>query len=648
MHQAPLARQRYRARVDYIAQRIVVVFGWAVLLTLALLIWHLASQALPLFQSPSIKQQSTIGLPEGEQVLYVGDIERGGLLITRSEDCAAHYYILSVQRSLQRIKRSPYACDSHVFVDSQHTQVYLIEYSSQNIVRVQQITSAGSILNLTPLVSRSLPSTPADPSQLRVSVQRNWAVFQYADAHQHQMLWVNTTNPTVTQLQTAPLGTQMLAMPAAKASVVVGPLGPSLWPIREELTARVQTTSDTPWVFTSQDPRAVYYSDNEGQISKWAVRNIEGLFTLEPIFTTFLNEQEIPVSVHADASVNLGLILTSQNRVVLFNRITGERLYHYALASAPKDVSWFGDYLYVRQAKSLGIWSVRDRDSTTTVSSLFQPQHYSGYEPGNYVWQTTNATDFQLAKYSVVPMVIGSLKASLAALLVAIPVALGAAIYSAYFAPARVRGVVKPVVEMLEAIPSVVIGFIAAVWLAPLADRFLVAVFLFFIITPLILFVSAFFQTRVTQRLPETLRHYWELPLVSLVLLIIGSVCLMYGLDAMIGLASNLGIPLVDWLTNTQISKTTLVVAVALGLAISPTIFSLADDAIESVPDHLKKASFALGATQLQTLRNVVLKVALPGIIAALMLGLGRAFGETMIVLMVTGNTPIADWDLFA
>jgi phosphate transport system permease protein len=122
----------------------------------------------------------------------------------------------------------------------------------------------------------------------------------------------------------------------------------------------------------------------------------------------------------------------------------------------------------------------------------------------------------------------------------------------------------------------------------------------------------------------------------------------MYGLDAIIGLASNLSIPLVDWLTNTQISKTTLVVAVALGLAISPTIFSLADDAIESVPDHLKKASFALGATQLQTLRNVVLKVALPGIIAALMLGLGRAFGETMIVLMVTGNTPIADWDLFA
>jgi phosphate transport system permease protein len=89
-------------------------------------------------------------------------------------------------------------------------------------------------------------------------------------------------------------------------------------------------------------------------------------------------------------------------------------------------------------------------------------------------------------------------------------------------------------------------------------------------------------------------------------------------------------------------------VAIALGIAISPTIFSLAEDAIEAVPEGLKRASFALGATRLQTLKNVVLKTAFPGIVAALMLGLGRAFGETMIVLMVTGNTPVADWDLLA
>ncbi len=86
--------------------------------------------------------------------------------------------------------------------------------------------------------------------------------------------------------------------------------------------------------------------------------------------------------------------------------------------------------------------------------------------------------------------------------------------------------------------------------------------------------------------------------------------------------------------------------SIALGVAISPRIYSLAEDAISGVPDELKFASFALGATRLQTLMYVVLKVAFPGVVAAIMLGFGRAFGETMIVLMVTGNTPISSWGL--
>ncbi len=96
------------------------------------------------------------------------------------------------------------------------------------------------------------------------------------------------------------------------------------------------------------------------------------------------------------------------------------------------------------------------------------------------------------------------------------------------------------------------------------------------------------------------------------------------------------------------VGKTTILVAIALGFAISPSIYSLAEDAISGVPASLRQASYALGATRLQTLHRVVLRVAFPGIMAAIMLGFGRAFGETMIVLMVTGNTPIADWDLFA
>src|SRR5690606_13791775 len=87
--------------------------------------------------------------------------------------------------------------------------------------------------------------------------------------------------------------------------------------------------------------------------------------------------------------------------------------------------------------------------------------------------------------------------------------------------------------------------------------------------------------------------------------------------------------------------RNSLVVGIAMGMAVIPTIFSIAEDAIFSVPQHLSDGSLALGATPWQTLVGVVLPTASPGIFSGLMIGLGRAVGETMIVLMATGNTPI-------
>ena len=84
-----------------------------------------------------------------------------------------------------------------------------------------------------------------------------------------------------------------------------------------------------------------------------------------------------------------------------------------------------------------------------------------------------------------------------------------------------------------------------------------------------------------------------------------------------------------------------------MGLAVIPTIFSIAEDAIYSVPRHLVQGSLALGATPWQTLTRVVLLTASPGIFSAAMIGMGRAVGETMIVLMATGNTPVMDFSAF-
>jgi phosphate transport system permease protein len=88
-------------------------------------------------------------------------------------------------------------------------------------------------------------------------------------------------------------------------------------------------------------------------------------------------------------------------------------------------------------------------------------------------------------------------------------------------------------------------------------------------------------------------------------------------------------------------------VGIAMGFAVIPTIFSITEDAIFSVPKHLTQGSLALGATPWQTLTRVVIPTASPGIFSAVMIGMGRAVGETMIVLMATGNTPIMDMNIF-
>jgi phosphate transport system permease protein len=93
--------------------------------------------------------------------------------------------------------------------------------------------------------------------------------------------------------------------------------------------------------------------------------------------------------------------------------------------------------------------------------------------------------------------------------------------------------------------------------------------------------------------------------------------------------------------------RNSLVVGIAMGFAVIPTIFSIAEDAVFSVPKHLTTGSLALGATPWQTLFNVVLLTASPGIFSAIMVGMGRAVGETMIVLMATGNTAVMDLSIF-
>jgi len=206
------------------------------------------------------------------------------------------------------------------------------------------------------------------------------------------------------------------------------------------------------------------------------------------------------------------------------------------------------------------------RINTTQWRYLLKPRQWSGYDQPEYIWQPVG----QIHKYNIVPLIVGTLKTTGIGLLFAVPLALGAALYISQLARPRVREIIKPTIELLSGIPSVVVGFFALLAMA----TFLQSVF--------------GYQTRLNA----------------------------------------------------------FVAGIALSFAVIPIVFSIAEDALTSVPHSYTQAALALGASRWKTAWQVVLPAALPGVFAAVVLGFGRAIGETMIVLMVTSASEMS-WSLF-
>ncbi|MEQ1621174.1 MAG: phosphate ABC transporter permease [Methylococcales bacterium] len=293
-------------------------------------------------------------------------------------------------------------------------------------------------------------------------------------------------------------------------------------------------------------------------------------------------------------------------------------------------------------------WRVDNEHPEVSIKSLWQKVWYESYPKPNYIWQSSSASNDFEPKYSLTPLVFGTLKAAFYAMWVAVPLALMGAIYTAYFMAPGMRVYVKPTIEIMGALPTVILGFLAGLWLAPFMEAHLGGIFALMMIVPLgvMLFAYAwlYLPKAISQRIPEG----WGAAFLIPVILLSG------------WFAFTVSVPLESFLFNGSLrdwfkselgigydQRNALVVGIAMGFAVIPTIFSIAEDAIFSVPKHLTVGSLALGATPWQTMSRVVLLTASPGIFSAIMIGFGRAVGETMIVLMATGNTPVMDMSVF-
>lgn len=649
-------KTRRRMQRDVRLKVTVTAFGVLVLLTLIVLITHLISQSLPLALVPEFEKRASFTAPEGSRFAGSADVLERQPAMLLTNQCQVQLKSLQQQAlSTDRVIIRP--CDQQAQIMNVLGEHYLVTVSAKGIVRIAGVRDLHSLPTSIPAQAASghgdfVGSSFALPMSLwrdaldwEVGLSEKWAVARVTTANQTLVRWVDRLHPTRIYDQRFEGASQVMPLPNTSQTVVyannelrfVAPGGKTIH--------TVAMKGKLGWWQALPKGRSLFIASSTGEVTRWILQNQQGKLLYVPTYTLDLAQGELPTAVMSHPASNAMVIATTSKRLLLLNRLTGEIVSTTFSDELVSAISWYANRLYLHNDKVLQVYLTRHLSGVTTWASLFEKQQYEGYPEAAHTWQSSSATDYQEQKYSLVPLLMGSLKASLLALIIAIPISVCAAVYTGFFARSRLRYWIRPAIEMLEAIPSVLIGFIAAIWLAPLASNILFSFAFFMVVIPFLLVLIALFQRPLTQRLGRW-RAGFELIVAVAGILLLGYVSTAIVPDWLIGIFGLDSIGELTAVAQTSVGKTTIVVAIALGIAISPSIYSLAEDAISSVPDELKQASFALGATRLQTLHNVVLYVATPGILAAVMLGFGRAFGETMIVLMVTGNTPIASWSL--
>ena len=684
--------------------------GWTVLAALVLILWHLLSVIVPIFSAPTLENEGHWTIPQNQRLLLLTEDVDGVLLVTQTERCGVEFSRLRPLNAAGQLATStlgnprwrviqhiPYTCDKHIAVMQQAGKYYLAELGRTGMLRVFEVLTLAEQVVLQHQFSHLLAAVNSpELVQLQlVQYPHNWAVVlqrrSVTGVLDSELYWLHTAVDAKPSRYVYPGAKHVVV---AKQQRVFINFGHRLEyrDATDRLLWQTSSASGIASMTLFPSANAIALLERNGAVSKWAFTNdraateLTRRYLLSPPPTTTQTSvagigqqtRHLPgdlgqVSFHPQTTLAL---LTSGQRVVLFNSVTGELLaQHDTLAlfgaalfdAAPLGTAPLGTDSNASTEKSAGeslslfwldrgfalvsatdAWRLHISHSSAvlTLSTLFGAIHYQGYDGPEYIWQSSAGNDAIQPKYSIIPLVIGSVKAAVLALLIAIPTGLGAAVYTAYFATTARRKWLKPTIEMLEAIPSVMIGFIAAVWLLPLSAEQLASAISFLVLLPVfgavLVWCNAQLLRRFSLRLPLTM-GWCFLYLLAFAFSLSGAV------PWVLQTLSDMQVPALFFPTDQDThSKNTVVVAIALGIAIAPSVYSLAEDAIFEVPVNLKRAAYALGASQLQTLTNVVLKVAFPGILSAAILGFSRAVGETMILLMVTGNTPMAEWDLTA
>lgn len=671
--------RKIRALKDRMASMGIAVGGNSVILAVLLICFYLLYEVMPLFSGASIEQQASYAVPAEEQgdSLYLSAEEQSevGMRVTSLGSVVffsiADGSVIDTVENLRTEEVTAFA------VESDTSRLIAFGYNDGKALIVKhdyKISYPDGKRKITPVVEYPYGEEPIDVADFAI---KKLSIRDGSDSL--TMVAVGDDKSAITKVtkdvnfitEEVELSEQSKALPFVKDIVSVLISGDqrylyvatrsgqlSEFDLRDfdNITLKDNISllkEDAKLVSMSYllGQSSIMVADSSGRVSQWF--NVRDNATNEE-HLTFIRDVKQPVAL-------VGLAMEQRRKgfatldergiVAIYNATSTRQVIDEKLTDGTARLISFApraNGLLLEDSKGLHFFYVDNQHPEVSWSAIWGKVWYEGYQEPTYTWQSSAANNDFEPKYSLTPLAFGTLKAAFYAMLMAVPLAICGAIYTAYFMAPALRRKIKPVIELMEALPTVILGFLAGLFFAPFMEENLAATFSILVVLPVGILLFAYLWSRLPQKVSWLVPEGWQPLLLIPVIVLLAWLCL--ALSPVIELSFFDG-NIRGWITNdlgiTFDQRNALVVGFAMGFAVIPTIFSITEDAIFSVPKSLTQGSLALGATYWQTMTRVVLPTASPGIFSAVMIGMGRAVGETMIVLMATGNTPIMDFNIF-
>lgn len=666
-----------RLFADRLARYFVTLGGWTIIGCILAILFVIVAEFYPLFEPPSVVLAGTLSTQEKSIPKAVGvDEYREVAYIVN--DSGIHFYSLLNGKPLPAISLDALSNAKVTAVSSSVDGFVVLGLSDGNVLPVQvefETVYSGDSRTVHPRLAPQEPLLMRKDGKrieklMHIKSENGYSIaavtgsgqVAVARIEERQTMMGTTKRETTMESLTFPVKGKISAMVfhSVEEALFVGTTSGQILraSMDEDSSGAIETmaaTRGSDVAVTDMNfilgDYTLIVGDSAGGVSSFQWLKVKGEKTRLRKIYDFAPHTD-PVNLFASSLRTKGFVTGAGNEIRVHYGTTGETQLTVKHPTESRfmavSLSRKGDgILAVDVDGKFFNWTLDNPYPQITFQSIFGKIWYEGYEGPEYVWQSTGGTDAFESKFSLVPLIFGTLKGTLYAMLFAAPLAILGAFYTSQFMHRRLKGIVKPAIELMAALPSVVLGFFAALLIAPEVERLLPGVILMpIVIAAMVVIALMIYET--SGKLKSKIPIGREISLLIPLTFLGGLLSFYFGevVEAQL-LFGDYHTWLNEVFNVTYDQRNALIVGLAMGFAIIPIIFTITEDSLSNVPEHLRASSLALGATPWQTALQVILPTASPGIFSAVMIGFGRAVGETMIVLMATGNTPIMEWSMF-